>query len=242
MSSNQIFALLIGTGYVIGLIASFFSPAFVALFFPSLLAFIGLIVYKHHSGIAKADPKPLDGTSKPSSSALSSESAGAAEASAKPSAWTIKTAASAASPANSSSSNGPIVADPLWGPVLEYIGVIEDMIISEGQKNNLDDEIVEKTLALLSRLGRVIPQLKELNDGNINHNINRLVFKDLNGAINPFLRLSGEAKQQNRRLLLSGLKDIDSKISFYVASIEQRDLIDLQTKIDLIQQRYNSKI
>lgn len=130
--------------------------------------------------------------------------------------------------------------DPFWGPIIEYINVIEEVIISEGQKNALDDEIVEKSISLLTRVERLIPQLQSLNDANINHNIQRLVFKDLNGAINPFLNLSGEAKRQNRRLLLNGLKDIQSKLSFYVERIEHRDLIELQTRMDLIHKRYHT--
>jgi hypothetical protein len=241
MSSNQVFALLVGIGYVVGVIASFFYPAYLALIFPALMSFIGLLIHNRDSTSAKTKAKgrPLEGDTGASAKPLA-EAAG-------DSASSTATAVKASEPMGASASIGstgniPIAEDPLWGPVLEYIGVIEDMIISEGQKNNLDNEIVEKTLSLLSRLGRVIPQLQALNDGNINHNIHRLVFKDLNGAVNPFLRLSGEAKQQNRRLLLTGLKDINSKISFYVESIEQRDLIDLQTKVELIQQRYNSRL
>lgn len=130
--------------------------------------------------------------------------------------------------------------DPFWGPVIQYIHVLEEMIISEGQKNALDDEIVEKILKVLTRVLRLIPQLKKMNDPNINHNIQRLVFKDINGAINPFLNLGPEAKRQNRRLLLNGMKDINSKLSQYVESIEQKDLIELKTRMDLIQQRYNT--
>lgn len=131
--------------------------------------------------------------------------------------------------------------DSFWGPISEYIHVIEETMISEGQKNTLDNEIVEKTLSLLARVGRLIPQLKELNDANMNHNIQRLIFKDLNGAINPFLKLGGEAKRLNRRLLLTGIKDINSKLSAYVETIEQKDLIELQTRMELIQQRYRSE-
>jgi hypothetical protein len=130
--------------------------------------------------------------------------------------------------------------DPLWGPVVQYIHVLEEMIISEGQKNALDDEIVEKILKVLTRVLRLIPQLKKMNDPNINHNIQRLVFKDINGAINPFLNLGPEAKRQNRRLLLNGMKEINSKLSQYVESIEQKDLIELKTRMDLIQQRYST--
>ncbi|MFB5268461.1 hypothetical protein ACE41H_16995 [Paenibacillus enshidis] len=130
--------------------------------------------------------------------------------------------------------------DPFWGPVIQYIHVLEEMIISEGQKNTLDDEIVEKTLKVLTRVLRLIPQLKKMNDPNINHNIQRLVFKDINGAVNPFLNLGPEAKRQNRRLLLNGMKDINSKLSQYVESIEQKDLIELKTRMDLIQQRYSA--
>jgi hypothetical protein len=114
------------------------------------------------------------------------------------------------------------------------------MIISEGQKNELDNEIVEKSLALFARLQRVIPSLQELNNGDINHTVRRLILKDLNGFINPFLRLSGEAKRNNRRMLLNGLRDVDSKISDIVSTIEHKDLMELQNKAELIHQRYNS--
>lgn len=130
--------------------------------------------------------------------------------------------------------------DSVFGPVIEYLEVLEDMVISEGQKNELDNEIVEKSLALFARLQRVIPALKELNNGDINHTMRRLILKDLNGFINPFLRLSGEAKRTNRRMLLNGLKDVDSKISEIVSTIEHKDLLELQNKAELIHQRYNS--
>lgn len=137
-----------------------------------------------------------------------------------------------------SAASPPPVQDPELASALEYIGIIEDMILLEGEKNNLDDEIVQKTLALLSRLNRFIPDLVSLGDSSINHNIVRLVRKDLNSTINPFLRLSGEAKRQNRRLLLDGIKDVDSKLTFYTKTIEQKDLMELRTKAELIQQRY----
>jgi hypothetical protein len=112
------------------------------------------------------------------------------------------------------------------------------MIISEGQKNNLDSEIVDKSLALFARIQRIIPLLNELGNSNINHTIRRLVLKDLNGVINPFLRLSGELKSQNRRMLLNGLRDVNSKISDIVSTVEHKDLLELQTKAELIHQRY----
>ncbi|MGO4548472.1 hypothetical protein AB4Z29_27155 [Paenibacillus sp. 2TAB23] len=132
----------------------------------------------------------------------------------------------------------PVITDPELASALEYIGIIEDMILLEGKQNNLDDEIVQKTLALLARLNRLIPDLVALGDASINHNIVRLVRRDLNSTINPFLRLSGEAKRQNRRLLLDGIKDVDSKLTFYTKTIEQKDLMELRTKAELIQQRY----
>ncbi|WP_138754384.1 hypothetical protein [Paenibacillus sinopodophylli] len=132
----------------------------------------------------------------------------------------------------------PVITDPELASALEYIGIIEDMILLEGKQNNLDDEIVQKTLALLARLNRLIPDLVALGDTSINHNIVRLVRRDLNSTINPFLRLSGDAKQKNRRLLLDGIKDVDSKLTFYTQTIEEKDLMELRTKAELIQQRY----
>ena len=127
-----------------------------------------------------------------------------------------------------------------FAPVVEYLNVLEDMMISEGQKNTLDNEIVEKSLALFARLHRVIPPLQELNNADVNHTVRRLVLKDLNGFINPFLRLSGEAKSKNRRMLLNGLRDVDAKISDIVSTIEHKDLLELQMKAELIHQRYSS--
>ncbi|KAI7264798.1 hypothetical protein KC345_g8725 [Hortaea werneckii] len=127
-----------------------------------------------------------------------------------------------------------------FAPVVEYLSILEDMIISEGQKDTLDNEIVEKSLALFARLQRVIPLLQELGNGEINHTVRRLVLKDLNGVINPFLRLGGEAKTRNRRMLLNGLRDVDTKISDIASTIEHKDLMELQTKAELIHQRYSS--
>lgn len=147
-------------------------------------------------------------------------------------------AASSTAKPNASGSTVQLSAE--WGQVFEYIGTIEDMIILEGNQNNLDGEIVEKTLALLSRLNRVIPELHALNNSEMNHNIKRLVLRDLNGVITPFLSLSGEAKQKNRRILLNGIKDINSKITFYAETIERKDLLELTSKAELIRQRYNT--
>ncbi|MFK4304556.1 hypothetical protein ABH892_004722 [Paenibacillus sp. RC254] len=127
-----------------------------------------------------------------------------------------------------------------FAQVMEYLEVLEDMVISEGQKDALDNEIVEKALALFARLQRVIPLLHELNNSEVNHTVRRLILKDLNGLINPFLRLSGDAKRTNRRTLLNGLRDVDSKISVIVSTVEHKDLLELQTKAELIHQRYSS--
>lgn len=128
---------------------------------------------------------------------------------------------------------------PVFQPVLEYLSVLEDMIISEGQKNNLDNEIVEKACSLFLRLQRVIPMLAEMHNDDINHTVKRLVLKDLNSVINPFLRLSGEAKTKNRRILLDGLKDVNNRITHIVKTIEHKDLIELQSRAEIIHQRYS---
>jgi len=149
----------------------------------------------------------------------------------------------AATEANSTQTPNEHAADlgPEWLSILEYIGTIEDMVLLEGEKNNLDNEIVQRTLSVLVRLNRIIPERVTFNNGDINHKIQRLVLKDLNGAINPFINLSGEAKRQNRRILLNSLKDIDNQISTYTSFIEQKDLMELKNKADLIHQRYGMR-
>jgi hypothetical protein len=66
---------------------------------------------------------------------------------------------------------GEITIGAEFAPVVEYLSILEDMIISEGQKDTLDNEIVEKSLALFARLQRVIPLLQELGNGEINHTV-----------------------------------------------------------------------
>ncbi|MBP1966879.1 hypothetical protein [Paenibacillus aceris] len=203
-------------GYIVSLLTARFLPGALNLLVPTTFSIGSIIVFGRHDAALK----------RPNISGSTSGSSPKIE------------------PASRTNTDNEIVpkieSDPFWEPITEYIHVIEETIISEGQKSTLDDEIVEKTLSLLSRVGRLIPQLKELNDANMNHNIQRLIFKDLNGAINPFLKLGGEAKRLNRRLLLTGIKDINSQISTYVETIEQKDLIELQTRMELIQQRYRS--
>lgn len=206
-------------GYVVSLITARFLPGAVNLLVPTTFSLGSLIIFsRNHSMEAKRLHVP-----NPASESL-------------PNVPRTSSSTPASNEQELKSED-----DPFWGPISEYIHVIEETMISEGQKNTLDNEIVEKTLSLLARVGRLIPQLKELNDANMNHNIQRLIFKDLNGAINPFLKLGGEAKRLNRRLLLTGIKDINSKLSAYVETIEQKDLIELQTRMELIQQRYRSE-
>jgi hypothetical protein len=208
-------------GYVVSLITARFLPGAVNLLVPTTFSLGSLIILSRNHSM---EVKRLH-VSNPASESLPNV-----------------TRTSRTSTTNASSElELKSESDPFWGPISEYIHVIEETMISEGQKNTLDNEIVEKTLSLLARVGRLIPQLKELNDANMNHNIQRLIFKDLNGAINPFLKLGGEAKRLNRRLLLTGIKDINSKLSAYVETIEQKDLIELQTRMELIQQRYRSE-
>ncbi|WP_411348223.1 hypothetical protein [Paenibacillus sp. WLX2291] len=158
---------------------------------------------------------------------------------------TQSSSAASAQPASTSGSNTALTGQPsaevlpIFQPVLEYLSVLEDMIISEGQKNNLDNEIVEKACALFLRLQRVIPVLSDLNNDDINHTIKRLVMKDLNGVINPFLRLSGEAKTKNRRILLDGIKDVNNRVTQIVKTIEHKDLLELQSRAEILHQRYS---
>lgn len=41
-------------------------------------------------------------------------------------------------------------------------------------------------------------------------------------------------------MLLNGLRDVDAKISDIASTIEHKDLMELQTKAELIHQRYSS--
>ncbi len=232
MSGLQKWLMIAAGSYVLGLIAYWQVSPFVAIAVPAVGMFGALIwggrtkkkLIQHQT---RGQEELQQRTEQPD--ALPTQQSGGRPAESRPA---VNGAAS------QQSAQAEPSMDPEMASALEYIGVIEDMILLEGEKNNLDDEIVEKSLALLARMSRLLPDLAALGDSSINHNILRLVRKDLNSTINPFLRLSGEAKRQNRRLLLDGIKDIDSKMTFYTKTIEQKDLMELRTKAELIQQRY----
>ncbi|UHA74796.1 hypothetical protein [Paenibacillus sp. 481] len=232
-------------GYISGLVLdSVLDLSFVSLAAPALSVFLasGTVYYMTNSKLKAAAKQEaarsevrLDGSTA-AQSTIAAPSGRANTLSAVPTNATVQSS-------NSVQQQEPHHAlGEEWSQLLEYIGAIEDMVILEGQKNQLDDEIVEKTLSLLARLDRIIPQLVEFSNSEMNHNIKRLVLRDLNGVITPFLNLSGEAKRQNRRILLNGLKDINSKITFYTETIEHKDLIELRSKAELIHQRYNSNV
>ncbi|QJD84845.1 DUF456 domain-containing protein [Cohnella herbarum] len=231
-------------GYVAGLVSDIFLPVAVALIFPVLGTMLGSVIRQAELKAAKRSAERDAAIAAAAVEAATSNqrvdqpnSAGhrIAEASSQSSSSQPSSSHPDRGHAHRASNLGPE-----WDSVMEYIGTIEDMVLIEGEKNNLDNEIVQRTLSLLVRLNRIIPQLVEFNNGDINHKIQRLVLRDLNGTITPFLNLSGEAKRQNRRILLNSLKDIDNQITTYTSFIEQKDLMELKNKAELIHQRYGA--
>ncbi|MBW7458437.1 hypothetical protein ACFOLF_15055 [Paenibacillus sepulcri] len=238
--SNMLIAAAIG--YVAAVVTSPLVPELASLLIPVIAAIIGSLLPKrkkrsHNPAISPeflpdASLKPGDSPSKPPVRQAGSEPSSGEPRASAPSPLSDQSAAASGGHRQEIS--------PEFAPVVEYLEVLEDMVISEGQKNALDDEIVLKSLALFARLQRIIPLLQELKDSNVNHTVKRLILKDLNGILNPFLRLGGEAKTRNRRMLLNGIKEVDTKISDIVSTIEHKDLLELQTKAELIHQRYSS--
>ncbi|MEK3712377.1 hypothetical protein [Paenibacillus sp. FSL R7-0333] len=224
-----------GAGYVVAVLTSGFLPELVSLLLPVIGAALAVPELRRTKVNLPVEviPAGQEPQAIPAASSAAQQASSAAAAS--------PAAAGQATPAHSGAGHREdIQIGAEFAPVVEYLGILEDMIISEGQKDTLDNEIVEKSLALFARLQRVIPLLQELGNGEINHTVRRLVLKDLNGVINPFLRLGGEAKTRNRRMLLNGLRDVDAKISDIASTIEHKDLMELQTKAELIHQRYSS--
>lgn len=230
-------------GYIVAVITSPMVPELISLVMPVAGAAIG-------SFIPAKKKAQLDQPAAASDPAIAATAAPAAvkavqaaevhAGSSSPAINTDKVRAGNAGGTGNQASGRQSEIHPEFAPVVEYLNVLEDMMISEGQQNSLDNEIVEKSLALFARLHRVIPPLQELSNADVNHTVRRLILKDLNGFINPFLRLSGEAKSKNRRMLLNGLRDVDAKISDIVSTIEHKDLLELQMKAELIHQRYSS--
>lgn len=227
-----------GAGYVVAVLTSGFLPELISLLLPVAGAALAVPGFRRTRVNLPVEviPAGQEPAAAPAASAgaLQSPAGSASAASQLPGAGQAPPVKSGAE------TRGEITIGAEFAPVVEYLSILEDMIISEGQKDTLDNEIVEKSLALFARLQRVIPLLQELGNGEINHTVRRLVLKDLNGVINPFLRLGGEAKTRNRRMLLNGLRDVDTKISDIASTIEHKDLMELQTKAELIHQRYSS--
>lgn len=227
-------------GYLGGYISTFFLHDAIALIFPVLGTMLGSIIRQAELKVARLAAERDAAIQQSTNAQLlnnQSQPASQNQGTQPVNKQAPNTTTTASNPNRAPAEQAPDLG-PEWLSILEYIGTIEDMVLLEGEKDNLDNEIVQRTLSLLVRLNRIIPQLVEFNNGDINHKIQRLVLKDLNGAINPFINLSGEAKRQNRRILLNSLKDIDNQISTYTSFIEQKDLMELKNKAELIHQRY----
>lgn len=235
-------------GYVAGYIGHWFLPLFAAMLFPAIGTMIGSGLQrfadkrsKPKHNIPDVLPKQEEGgngRTPPKVTRTAKYTRVAGEDREEKVANDGNAGDAVRQPAGQAGGEAREAIDPIFQPVVEYLGILEDMVISEGQKNQLDSEIVEKSCALFLRLQRVIPLLSGLNNGEINHTVKRLVLNDLNSVIQPFLRLSGEAKIKNRRVLLNGLRDVNSKISDIVATIEHKDLLELQTRAEVIHSRY----
>lgn len=226
-----------GAGYVVAVLTGGFLPELISLLLPVAGAALAVPGFRRTRVNLPVEviPAGQEPAAAPGPSAGALQSSGSAAA-----AGQLPAPGQAPAVKAGAETRGEIAIGAEFAPVVEYLSILEDMIISEGQKDTLDNEIVEKSLALFARLQRVIPLLQELGNGEINHTVRRLVLKDLNGVINPFLRLGGEAKTRNRRMLLNGLRDVDTKISDIASTIEHKDLMELQTKAELIHQRYSS--
>lgn len=229
-----------GAGYLVGCVLDIWVPGYIALLFPLAGSIYGIArsEQKARPSMEFTQPEPVLPTGR-SNPLPPSERTTAPERSARPAAPPIPPQPAAAASAAGVPAQELKDIPPVFQPVMEYLSVLEEMIISEGQKNNLDNEIVEKSCSLFLRLQRVIPMLAEMHNDDINHTVKRLVLKDLNSVINPFLRLSGEAKTKNRRILLDGLRDVNNRITHIVKTIEHKDLIELQSRAEIIHQRYS---
>lgn len=180
-----------GAGYVVAVLTSGFLPELVSLLLPVIGAALAVPELRRTKVNLPVEviPAGQEPQAIPAASSAAQQASSAAAAS--------PAAAGQATPAHSGAGHREdIQIGAEFAPVVEYLGILEDMIISEGQKDTLDNEIVEKSLALFARLQRVIPLLQELGNGEINHTVRRLVLKDLNGVINPFLRLGAKPRQE----------------------------------------------
>ncbi|AIQ44753.1 hypothetical protein R70723_01630 [Paenibacillus sp. FSL R7-0273] len=238
MNTKSKVLLYAAVGYVVAVLTSSFLPELISLLLPAAGAGVAVLGGKRTRVNLPAEVLPASQAPAPSAPAPAAEPARVAAGGAAPAGAAFGGAAAPAAAPGKPPAEPAVQGE--FAAVVEYLVILEDMIISEGQKDTLDNEIVEKSLALFARLQRVLPLLQELGNGEINHTVRRLVMKDLNGVINPFLRLGGEAKTKNRRMLLNGLRDVDSKISDIASTIEHKDLMELQTKAELIHQRYSS--
>ncbi|KEO84272.1 hypothetical protein [Tumebacillus flagellatus] len=209
-------------GYLFGLVTSLFVPEIISLFFPLIGLGVGRMMDKFESArIREVLPDEVE-EELASLKKRSAKKRGTSPADAKP--VNVRTNR---------------MADTQFAEVEEYLYILEDMVLSEGQKQKLDEEIVDRCLSLFLRIHHLLPLLDQMENGDLNHMVRRLVLKDLNGFIAPYLRLSRETKIKNRQTLLNGLKDIHMKITSITERIEYKDLIELQTKADLIHQRYS---
>ncbi|MGE5703264.1 MAG: UPF0016 family protein [Clostridia bacterium] len=209
-------------GYVVALITSPFLPGFVSLFIP-----VVTIVIASKAKMLEAGSVPIESRQRSTVDSIPESAA--------PVPAVSETPAPAPAPVPEAT-----MVSPYFQQTLEYLSVLQAMIIAENQNNNLDDEITDKTLNIISKVQTILPFIDEMNIAQTKHEVRSIVLKDLNSVINPFLKLNVQNKLNNRRKLLEGLKDINQRLKQISATIEQQDIYELDRKLELISVKYRN--
>lgn len=128
--------LYAGIGYVVAVLTSSLLPEFISLLLPLAGAGIGALVTRSPRTNLPAEVLPAGPVTAPI---------------APPPAASAPQLSNAANDTTSGihgydgKTEDAVKIGPEFAPVVEYLSILEDMIISEGQKDTLDNEIVEKS-------------------------------------------------------------------------------------------------
>ncbi|MBE3554516.1 MAG: hypothetical protein IMW85_05915 [Thermicanus sp.] len=122
--------------------------------------------------------------------------------------------------------------------VLKTLSYIENRVI---KRRILDAEITGVLAEIIEKVRFVLPYTEEMGLSEVKHTVRRLGTSDLIGLLNPYLRLSPSSRNLKREELLESLKDMLEEVKAIIATIEAKDIQELERKVAFIDQKYNAK-
>lgn len=127
-----------------------------------------------------------------------------------------------------------------WEEMKESANVQERLAYLKGLVGHpgLDQTLRELLSQITATLEALLPQSEGMKYTETRYTVRRLIIHDLPGLLDPYLRLSPASREGARPQLLGASRDLEREVKDLLATIEAKDMIELERKAVFIARKY----